>query len=76
MNGQEMVLGIVVVVMIASVLKAVLGGGHRRRPVEDPESARLKAEVTALRERIQVLERIATEKESVLERQIEQLRDR
>jgi hypothetical protein len=36
----------------------------------------MREEVRALKERIQVLERIATEKESLLEREIEQLRDR
>ena len=80
MNGQEMVLGIVIVVMIASIVKAMIrGGGSRRRngeAAEGPESARLREEVRALKERIQVLERIATDKEGQLEREIERLRDR
>jgi len=78
MNSYEMVLGIVIVVMIASVLKSIFrgGGGRRRRMGEDPEAAQLKAEVQKLRDRLHVLERIATDKESQLEREIERLRDR
>jgi hypothetical protein len=51
-------------------------GGKRRRPVDDAETAQLRAEVQKLRDRLHVLERIATDKESQLEREIEQLRDR
>jgi len=77
MNAYEMALGVVIVVMIFSGLKALFKfQSERGRHAVDPESARLKEEVTALRERIQVLERIATDKESQLEREIERLRDR
>jgi hypothetical protein len=76
MNPFEMVLGIVIVVMIAACLKALFRyQAERARTAADPESARLRDEVKALRERIQVLERIATDKESQLEREIERLRD-
>ena len=79
MNPFEMVAIIVVTVMIASVLRAKYS--HRRRdvesdPVEKVETLRLKDEVKQLKERIHVLERIATDKESTLSRQIEELRDR
>jgi uncharacterized protein YlxW (UPF0749 family) len=81
MNQFEMIVLIVAIVMIASVAKARMGGGRRRRQVgEAPETSaenqRLKQEVRALHERIAVLERITVDKESNLEREIEKLRDR
>jgi hypothetical protein len=77
MNPFEMVLGIVIVVMIATVLKARYKAvGPSAAGSDDSESRRLKEEVRALRERVQVLERIATDKESQLDREIERLRDR
>ena len=80
MNPFEMVAIIVVAVMIASVLRAKYG--HRRRsggedsPQEQAENLRLREEVSELKERIKVLERITVEKENSLARQIEELRDR
>jgi uncharacterized protein YlxW (UPF0749 family) len=81
MGPYEMVVLIVLIVMIAGVLKARMGGGrHRERigeaPHEAGENARLKSEIRALHERIAVLERITVEKENSLEREIEKLRDR
>ena len=43
---------------------------------EAAEAIRLREEVKALKERLHVLERIATEKENSLAQQIEELRDR
>ena len=81
MNPFEMVAIIVVAVMFASVLRAKYG--HRRRaggeeisPREQAETLRLREEVSELKERIKVLERITVEKENSLARQIEELRDR
>ena len=81
MNPFEMVAIIVVAVMIASVLRAKYG--HRRRGEggeisarEQAETLRLREEVSELKERIKVLERITVEKENSLARQIEELRDR
>ena len=79
MNPFEMVAIIVVAVMIASVLRAKYS--HRRHsrdidPVEQAETLRLKDEVKQLKERLHVLERIATDKENSLAREIEELRDR
>jgi hypothetical protein len=79
MNPFEMVAVIVVAVMVASVLRAKYG--HSRRavsadPKEQAENLRLREEVKELKERLHVLERIATDKESSLARQIEELRDR
>lgn len=76
---------IVLIVMIASVLRAkYTGGRHRHRgggggggalPHDDAEAARLREEMKALKERLAVLERITVEKENSLAREIEQLRD-
>lgn len=78
MNPFEMVVLIVAMVMIASVLRARIQS-HRRGGVVDPaeraETLRLRDEVKDLKERLHVLERIATEKESSLGRQIDELRD-
>ena len=48
----------------------------RKRPGGEGRDLRLRDEVKQLKERIHVLERIATDKESTLSRQIEELRDR
>ena len=82
MNPFEMVAIIVVAVMIASVLRAKYGHRHRGdggaevSAEERAETLRLRQEVTDLKERIKVLERITVEKENSLARQIEELRDR
>ena len=81
-GGQIMVVLIVTIVMIASILKSRHGSRHGRSQHESeavPEAAetnRLREEVKQLKERLAVLERITVEKESSLEREIEQLRDR
>ena len=77
-NPFEMVVLIVAIVMIAGVLRS--RHAHRRPQVEDDpadrvETIRLRDEVSQLKERIHVLERIATDKENTLSRQIEELRD-
>jgi len=79
MNPFEMVAVIVVAVMLASVLRAKYG--HSRRsarldPQEQAENLRLREEVKELKERLHVLERIATDKESSLAREIDDLRNR
>ena len=78
MNPFEMVAVIVVAVMLASVLRAKYG--HSRRsarldPQEQAENLRLREEVKELKERLHVLERIATDKGVELADQIELLRD-
>jgi uncharacterized protein YlxW (UPF0749 family) len=78
MNPFEMVVLIVAIVMIATVVKS----RHRSRaisdddPAERAETLRLRDEVKQLKERIHVLERIATDRENSLAREIEELRDR
>ena len=77
MNAQmEFVLAIIAVVMIASVFKARFKYSTRQQAGDSAEAQRLREEIRALKERIHVLERIATDKSSSLEREIEQLRDR
>ena len=75
LNQFEMVVLIVAIVMFASVMRARYAGKRRQRDAaEDPEVLRSREEIRALKERIAVLERIATDKESTLEREIERLR--
>ena len=81
MNPFEMVAIIVVSVMVASVLRAKYGHSRRRdgiaaNPQDQAENLRLREEVKALKDRLQVLERITIEKENSLSREIEDLRDR
>ena len=89
MNPFEMVLGIIIVVSIASVLKARYGvhkdasGNEVYRGGADPaaaaDAARLRDEIRSLRDRIQVLERVITDNEAGshrLEREIDALRDK
>ena len=84
MNPLEMVVLIVGMVMLASVFRAKYGHGRRHGrhgggeiSAEDrAETLRLREEVSELKERIKVLERITVEKENSLARQIEELRDR
>ena len=81
MGRYEFIIAIVAIVMFASVLKARYSW-HRRRhrdevEVDDAgEAARLREEVKMLKERIHVLERITTDRENSLSREIEELRDR
>jgi uncharacterized protein YlxW (UPF0749 family) len=84
MNSLEMVVIIVAIVSVANVLKVRRGSRHDRAQLldvtpnidESNESRRLRDEVQQLKNRIQVLERIAVEKENSLAREIDQLRDR
>ena len=76
-NPFQMVVLIVLIVMVATVLKARYSHAKAKiRHADDPEAARLRDEVKQLRERLAVLERITIEKENSLEREIERLRDR
>lgn len=83
MNWASAVVLIVLITAIAGVLRARAGGSSTRRrddggPVEQRRSAREKAlesEVEQLRERIQVLERIATDPARRTAEEIEKLRD-
>jgi uncharacterized protein YlxW (UPF0749 family) len=81
MGPFEMVVGIVFITATASVIRAKMGVRREprrgERPVrDDAETERLRSEVTQLKERLAVIERITVEKESSLEREIEALRHR
>jgi hypothetical protein len=81
-SSHIMVIMIVLIVMIASVFRAKYSVGKDRHgnplpPVQDSaETQRLREEVSRLRDRLEVLERITVEKENSLAREIENLRDR
>jgi len=86
MNPFEMVVAIIIVVTIGSVLKARFGI-HKDKEGNEvfrgsntaSDAARLRDEVRALKERVQVLERVITDSEASslrLDREIEALRDK
>jgi hypothetical protein len=84
MNPFEMVIAIVAIVMFASVIKARVQAKHgiiedvdgQQRVIADPDGARLREEIRGLKERIAVLERLATDDNGAraLDREIEKLR--
>jgi len=85
MNPFEMVVLIIAIVAVANVLKVRRMGRPNRRnglidvtptAPDDGETRRLRDEVTQLKQRLQVLERITVEKENSLAREIDELRDR
>lgn len=86
MNPFEMVVAIIVVITIGKVLSTryrVQNGIAEDKDgnamiTSDPDSGRLKEEVTYLKERVAVLEKIATDGRGAreLEDEIEKLRDR
>jgi len=88
-NPFSMVVAIVFIVMIASVLKArykaqhgivedAIGNQKRVGQGDSAETQRLREDVRALKERVQVLERVITDQRqtSDLSLEIEKLRDR
>ncbi len=80
MNPFEMVVLIVAITAIASIFRAKYRVGKDARgndvALNDPNSDRLRDEMKQLKERIAVLERLATDDTSSLDREIEKLRDR
>jgi hypothetical protein len=90
-HGEWMVVLIVGMVLAARIYRDRCGiGGRQNRDRfgdtarqrfsgsgdDDAENQRLREEVRALKDRIAVLERIATDSSSNLDREIEALRDR
>jgi hypothetical protein len=84
-HGELTAVIIVAIVMFASIIRAKHGYGRYGRyrgregtldPQERAENLRLRDEVSELKERIKVLERITVEKENSLAKEIESLRDR
>lgn len=89
MGWAEMVVAIVVVVTIGGVLRARYGVGNDWRgndvrfnddtSASAAENSRLREELKSLKERLAVLERLATDSNTssaTLDREIEKLRDR
>ena len=78
MNPMEFVLIVLFMIFMFSFLKNKQRARKRwEHPEEDTqETLRLREEVSELKERIKVLERITVDKENSLSRQIEELRDR
>ncbi|OWQ92632.1 hypothetical protein [Sphingopyxis witflariensis] len=84
MGPFEMVVGIVLIVTIGSIVRAKHGirrdpkGGDYLVAQDNGETKALQTEIRALKERIQVLERIATDhnRAASLDEEIEKLRDR
>jgi hypothetical protein len=86
-HGEWMIVVIVAMVLGARMFRDRCGlptGKRRDRfdamtprpPQDDAEARRLRDEVRSLKERIAVLERIATDHSTSLDREIESLRDR
>jgi hypothetical protein len=82
MGPFEMVVAIVLICAVVSIIKARQGItkdalGNEVRAVDNGETKALLAEIKGLKERIQVLERIATENNRALslDAEIESLRD-
>lgn len=79
-SGQITAIAIVAIVMVASVIRAVVRGPRHAplfsNPQGESENRRLRDEVSQLKDRIKVLERITVEKENSLASEIESLRDR
>ena len=80
MNVFEFVFAIILVVTVAGLIRARMGvrrdwKGNEYPIRDDREASALREEMRAMKERLQVLERITVEKENSLEREIERLRD-
>lgn len=80
------VLGIIAIVTVGNILKARYGirkdmWGNELPPADraaEAENVRLREEIRALKDRVQVLERVVTDNESGarIDREIEKLRDK
>jgi hypothetical protein len=80
MNQFELVAFIVFVIAVVSIIRGRQPGRFRRwhedQAVDDAEKQRLREEVQELKERVAVLERIATDSGTSLAHEIEKLRER
>jgi hypothetical protein len=76
MNLWEMVIIVVALTGLTTIGKAYIDArGRRARPAEEAENDRLRTQVKQLQGRINVLERIVTDKGVETAGQIEALRD-
>ena len=82
MNPFEFVLAVLFMVLAFAIIKHKLGIPSRSmremrgEPADDAENARLRSQVKQLQDRINVLERIVTDRGVETAAQIEALRDR
>ncbi len=77
MNGGEMMVVLIVLIgVIGGIIRTRRASAGTDAETSGSDAARLRDEVRTLKERIAVLERIATDKDSHLDREIERLRDR
>jgi hypothetical protein len=82
MNPFEFVLAVLLMVFAFTIVRHKMGiplrsmRQMRGEPEDSQETLRLREEVKALKDRLQVLERITVEKENSLAKEIEGLRDR
>jgi hypothetical protein len=81
-GGQITAVIIVAIIMVSSIFRSRIRGPYRRGMAcgddgqAQLENQRLRDEVSQLKERLKVLERITVDKENSLSREIESLRDR
>jgi hypothetical protein len=82
MNMYEFVLAVIVLLFVLGIIRHKMGiparsmREMRGEPVNDEENARLRGQVKQLQERINVLERIVTDRGVETAAQIEALRDK
>ena len=82
MNPYDFVLGVLILMFVFTIIRHKMGIPVRsmrqmRGDPEDPqETIRLREEVKALKDRLQVIERITVDKENILAKEIDGLRDR
>jgi len=80
MGPFEMVVGIVLITAVVGLLRAKWGIREDKHgnllPATDPDAGRMREEIKTLKDRIAVLERLATDTNSAvaLDREIEKLR--
>ena len=79
-GGQITAICIVAIIMLGTIIKSIFRGPRHPVVFNDGqakvENERLRDEVSELKDRIKVLERITVEKENSLAKEIESLRDR
>ena len=82
MNPFEFVVAILILMFAFTIIRHKMGIPTRSMremrgdPADSAETLRLREEVSQLKERLKVLERITVEKENSLSKEIESLRDR
>jgi hypothetical protein len=75
MNPFEMVVLIVAIVMIASVIKArARARDNAALTADSPDAEAMRIEIARLKDRVEVLERLATDKSRRLADEIDSLR--